>query len=473
MKTFYKTLLILSFYFPSCLLNNVYGQGENNIWYFGYHSGLDFNSGNPVVLTNGQTDDREGTATISDPSGNLLFYSDGDTVWNRNHLIMPDGTGLTGHTSSTQSATIVPKPGSTTEYYVFTAPEHSSTLDFSYSIVDMTLDGGYGDIALKNVSLFSNSTEKCVAIYKGNTQDIWVIGLNKDTAFYSYLVTSSGINPPVLSFHQPTSGNYGYDIGYMKASPQGDKIAIANYGGNITDQFHLFDFDCSTGIISNQMSFSTGDILYGLEFSPDGSKLYVFPWGAAPLSIYQYDVTLSTAAAIAASQIIVGTSNHSGIGDGQIGPDQKIYLSIDFRDSLSVINNPNAQGAACNFVDNVIYLNGNTSGIGFPALIRGSVCGTTAITEIQNDLNEFQIFPNPSNGIFQITLPNFSNPPEADGKVSYEVVNTLGQTVFQSELQTLNAKLQTNLDLSFLPKSIYILRISNSVSTFSKKLIIN
>ena len=96
----------------------VFSQNEANIWYFGENAGIDFNSGSPVALTDGQLFTDEGCATISDTSGNLLFYTDGSTVYDKNHAIMPNGTGLLGNNSSTQSAIIVKKPGSNTIYFL-------------------------------------------------------------------------------------------------------------------------------------------------------------------------------------------------------------------------------------------------------------------------------------------------------------------------------------------------------------------
>src|SRR3970040_2481571 len=87
-----------------------FAQKEAAIWYFGNYAGLDFNSGNPVALTNGKLVTKEGCTTISDKDGNLLFYTDGSLVYNKNHQVMPNGYGLQGHNSSTQSAIIVPKP---------------------------------------------------------------------------------------------------------------------------------------------------------------------------------------------------------------------------------------------------------------------------------------------------------------------------------------------------------------------------
>ena len=97
-----------------------YGQKEAAIWYFGENAGLDFRSGVPVALEDGALSTLEGCATIFDTEGNLLFYTDGSTVWNRNHLVMPNGTQLLGNATSTQSAIIVPKPNDSDIFYVFT-----------------------------------------------------------------------------------------------------------------------------------------------------------------------------------------------------------------------------------------------------------------------------------------------------------------------------------------------------------------
>src|SRR4030095_11967101 len=94
-----------------------FAQKETNKWLFGLNAGLDFNSGNPVSLSGGQCYTSEGSASISDTSGNLLFYTDGITVWNTNNVMMTNGDGLFGGVSSTQSALIVHMPGEDSLYY--------------------------------------------------------------------------------------------------------------------------------------------------------------------------------------------------------------------------------------------------------------------------------------------------------------------------------------------------------------------
>ncbi|MCF6295551.1 MAG: cell surface protein, partial [Flavobacteriaceae bacterium] len=95
-----KILLILTLFISI----NVAGQGEAANWYFGFGAGMQFDlaTGNTTALNDGQLSTNEGCSTISDANGNLLFYSDGTTVWNRNHQVMPNGNGLFGDSSSTQ-----------------------------------------------------------------------------------------------------------------------------------------------------------------------------------------------------------------------------------------------------------------------------------------------------------------------------------------------------------------------------------
>ena len=172
-----------------------YGQipGPTTNWYFGTNAGLTFNSGSPVALTNGSLTTTEGVATISDNSGNLLFYTNGVSVWNRNHLVMTNGTGLFGDVSSTQSAIIVQKPNQSNIYYVFTSDNDAGPDGVRYSIVDMTLSAGLGEVTSKNILLKTPSCEKLCAVRHCNNQDVWVLSHDWNTnVFTSWLVDNIG-----------------------------------------------------------------------------------------------------------------------------------------------------------------------------------------------------------------------------------------------------------------------------------------
>jgi len=196
-----------------------YSQGETNHWYFGWDSGIDFNSGNPVAVV-GTIKTNEGGASISDANGNLLFYTNGLVVKDRNHNQMPNGFGLMGHSSASQSALIVRKPGSCTNYYIFTTSIIIGSL--RYSEVDMSMNGGDGDIiaASKNILLMGGITEQLAGTMHSNGTDIWVITRTaNNNNIYAYLVTSAGVAAPVMSSAgmAPSSSS----LGYLKASRDG------------------------------------------------------------------------------------------------------------------------------------------------------------------------------------------------------------------------------------------------------------
>jgi len=283
-----RYLKTISASFIFILLANVsLAQNETNIWFFGDHAGLDFSSGSPVAISTGQIDNMEGTATASNPTtGSLLFYCDGKTVWDTNHNIMPNGTGLAGGASSTMAAFIVPLPGSTTIYYIFTTDEYqnSGVNGFNYSIVDMNANSGLGDVISKNNLLFAPCSEINHAVKHANCYDYWVIAQDlTGNTYRTFLLTSSGISTtPVIS-------SLGYSIitpgfGTGKFSPDGKKFARA-YGTPIPNSnLQLFDFDILTGKLSNSFTIlgASAGPWYGISFSPDNSKLY----GSVYSSIY-------------------------------------------------------------------------------------------------------------------------------------------------------------------------------------------
>jgi gliding motility-associated-like protein len=350
-------VIILLFTFQSA----VNAQLESNIWYFGANAGITFSTNPPSALTNGALYTGEGCATICSSSGNLQFYTDGVTVYNKNHLLMDNGSGLHGNTSSTQSAIIVPKPGSNTIYYIFTTDvQNLNNYGLQYSTVDMSMNSGLGKVISKNSLLIQPTSEKITVVKHSNNSSYWLIThgvLNNN--FYSFLINSSGITTtPVVSSVGSYQGPGLKLIGYLKASFNHHKLAsVKNDGG----EAELFDFDNTTGIVSNPVLIGNNEEFYGVEFSPDNSKLYVSVF--SPPIIYQFDLL---AANIAASKNIVSYGQFAA-GALQIGLDQKIYFADANNDSLGVINNPNA--ISCNFVPNAITLAGRNCKIGLPNII--------------------------------------------------------------------------------------------------------
>ncbi len=383
-------------------------------WYFGNKAGLDFSNGSPVALTSSQMAAGEGSASVSDPAtGALLFYTDGINVWNAANTVMPNGSGLMGGISSTQAALIVPKPQDSNQYYIFTTDQIGGSLGLRFSVVNMLLDGGNGNVVAKNVLLKTPVTEKITAVKQPGTANYWLLthGWNSD-AFYAYKITPTGIDSAIVSHtgivHSDAMIQNSY--GQMKFNTCGDRLALA---AGYLDKVELFDFDVSTGIVSNPQTISYSDHVYGIEFSPNSDLLYVSTYEANG-TLLQYDLTLPTISAmISAVQIISTTPD---IYPLQRGPDGKIYVVKSFSQYVGVIQSPdNVGNLACNYIDNAIDLDpsfmGLNSGIGLPNLVSSfmggaSLCPGASAGINENNPEDFAVFPNPSNGGFTFTVEN-------------------------------------------------------------------
>jgi hypothetical protein len=135
------------------------------------------------------------------PSGNLMFYTDGVTIWNSNNVQMTNGFGLAGGYSSSQSALIVQQPGSNNIHYVFTTAEAVGSAGLSYSVIDMSLSGGLGEVTSKNNFLHYPMGEKVTAVQHSNGTDYWILSHEMNSnEYYAYLFNASGVSTaPVVS----------------------------------------------------------------------------------------------------------------------------------------------------------------------------------------------------------------------------------------------------------------------------------
>lgn len=379
--SFTLILVLLSFL-------GIQAQGEANVWYFGRNAGIDFNSGSPTPLNDGQLNTGEGCATIADANGQLLFYTDGITVWDKNHDIMPNGTGLLGNSSSTQSAVIVPKPGDSNIYYIFTVDDFAGVDGLHFSEVDLTLNDGNGDVtSMKNVLLSTPTTEKVTAVRHCNGVDFWVVSHDLNDNFLSYEVTSSGVNTsPVISNVGSVHLN---PFGYLKISPDGKKIvsAIARVNFDVS-YIEILDFDAATGNISNPILI--GNIFnlgyggaYGVDFSPNSKLLYVSDFNLfGNTKVHQFDISFNNAADIINSDTIL-YQGFDLIGAIQLGPDNKIYIANTGTEFLDVIENPNTPGIGANYTNRSFSLNGNQVSLGLPTFIQ-SIFESDASISVSN-----------------------------------------------------------------------------------------
>jgi gliding motility-associated-like protein len=333
-----------------------FGQKENNNWYFGLFCGLTFNTQPPSALLDGQMNTMEGCASISDAKGKLLFYTNGVSVWNTYHDIMPNGNSLNGDISSTQSAIIVPVPDSAHLYYIFTTAASGNAKGLQYSVVNMKLNGGSGDIvkSKKNVFLVGPTSEKLVAIKKPKLKEYWVVVLKyKSDTLLAYNVSRSGIDiQPIVSRTGMTISNIEDYIGTMKISPNGKKIAMAQSAKNF---ILVGDFDVNTGTAGNWWKIRDYYFPYGIEFSPESRYLYAISAYPNPDGILrQYDLNKTSQDDFIGSKKRINFSNDNS--SLQLGPDGKIYISTYNSSSLSVIHTPDSPGISCRLEQNYISI---------------------------------------------------------------------------------------------------------------------
>jgi uncharacterized protein (TIGR02145 family) len=361
---------------PVCL----FSQGAFNKWYFGAWAAIDFNTIPPIALTNSAMNAMAATVTISDSSGNLLFYSDGMKVYNRHHQIMPNGNGLNGMIGTYQHVFSIKKPGEEYIYYIFTIKCEGFPLQTGlfYSLIDMTLNGSLGDIipGYKNIPVIG--AEDCQGMINGtrhiNNNDIWVvIRKNSTNQYASYLITNSGISTSPILSNSNLPGAVEDNQGQVKISQDGSKMVSIGYNLSLSIA-EVCNFNITTGIVSPLFHFrptynSTFINPFSLEFSPKSEFLYIT---ASPTFnnsfIYQYNITNIDSVQFMQSQVVVGS--HTFGNALQLGSDGKIYQSIDSKDSLNVINDPNQNGIACGFQSNYIFLNGKTCHQGLPQLLQ-------------------------------------------------------------------------------------------------------
>lgn len=355
-------------------------QADN--WLFFQNAGIRFTDAG--VSVNHPSDPTlpagKGTSTISDPDGNLMFYTDGMKVWNSSHNVINFGPLLSGDLGSTQSSLIVPRPGTPQMFYIFTTdiiypPSFGQTKGFNFSRVDMSINNNYGAVADHNTNLLAASSEMLSGVKHANGNDFWVLthGLGNNN-FYAYLVSSSGVDiiPVPSSGGSVLSDDYNLreNLGAMKISPKGDKVAFASFGKGTLE---LFSFDNQSGrvgspLILNPPVTGANQGPYYVEFSPDGTKLYVT---VANLStgrdnhLFQYDIING------GSMVEINLApDEADVSALQLGRDGKIYVSRYQRSMLGVIENPNRPGIACNYNQDGIDLGVKKALNGLPNFIQ-------------------------------------------------------------------------------------------------------
>ncbi len=396
------TLISVILAMSVCTIN---AQTAANNWIFGRYARIQFSPG-PTATIVPTINTIEGSSSISDPSGNLLFSTDGIKVWDKNNVQMPNGFGLKGSPSSTHSALIV--PCSSTKYFIFTTsaaePPNIYADGLQYSVVDMnaTTNPGLGDVITKNVLLLANASEKVAGVSDG-TGGFWVVGHKmKTNEFFSYRIVCGNdcrVNsqPAIVSPVGATflGGSADFGQGQMKFSPNGKLLANAGLSYVSQSFVELFQFDTNTGVVSNLGTTTARDTstdgFYGVEFSPDSKHLYATTIVNNNF-IYRYD-TVAVNKLTSRTQIAAFGAVQYSVAALQLAPDGKIYVARKNYPSLYVLSNPNALNGGWTTTP-FNLATGSLSQLGLPTVVAGDVsCGPTP--DVCCDKMRVSPYPNP------------------------------------------------------------------------------
>ena len=337
------------------ITKNMHAQKQANVWHFGTGQSIDFNSGEPVIVTGSSIFTFEGSSSYCDSLGNLLLYTNGGGrepdfsgqdpghIWNRNNGVIYNMQGTEGGGfSAAQSSVIVEAPGQPNLYYVFTMEEIEFTIGASFEIntaqplgrglryftVDMTLNGGLGGVVQADQSVYLPSYESLCAIRHENQSDYWIL-MNQDSSGIGvYSLTSAGFQ--LNNIYTDLGGNGSL----IKASPDGEKVIFDS---------NLLEFNPATGQLSNPVQIDIDAIAY--EFSHNSRYLYETTSENSLISVVRFDLE---ALNIPASQESVGNISSELfplVGQMQLAPDGRIYfVEASFNQVLlHRINCPNTE----------------------------------------------------------------------------------------------------------------------------------
>lgn len=455
-----STVLLVFFFSFTCS-----AQKEAWNWYFGSYNTLRFTENSVTVEANSHLRSKKSPFSMSDSEGNLLFYGKpgnetyGNNVYaggiyNRFHAPMPNGN-MQGYETTLQSATAFPKPGSANQYYVVNLSTEmpNAGRSFRYSVIDMNLDNGRGDVSQKDIFM-ANTLLDGLSVTRSVDQEsfwistirfrYWISDIDYVVDFEIYRADSTGIQ--LWSTYEDTS-SLGYN--HMRFSPNGHFLHHRD---------KVYDFDPVLGVITgyrNIGNYESYSILNDKsEFSADSKVLYTFGPGTTGFCIAQYDLTKENL--LENVYMIEGNGSATDCdglikGGMQLGPDGRIYINVNFSSSLNRIEHPEIIGSGCAYNSNQLALNNFEFFFDFPIFPTNYLAATTT-TSVSNltSEEEWQLFPNPVQDVFTLSSHSFR-----PGRCRMTLLDSSGKVL---ENQSIDSPAY-RVDMQALPKGFYFVQV--------------
>lgn len=484
-------VIYIIFFCGLCINSNAQIR-RDAVWCFGDSVMIDFNQ-SPPEISNCAIRTRGTACSITDTLGNILFYCQSNhrlpqstnlkmgAVFNKANQIMENGDSLIAE-GWYHEMQIIPDPANSLRYYIF----HIGTSTFHeiyYSIIDLSFNSGFGKITQKNILLkdFNGdyTTDGLTSIKHGNGRDWWILFktfFNVNDTIHRYLISDLGISQEMVQ-RVGTIPNSGIVRFFFNHS--GTKMVLVSVSGLL----EYYDFDRCTGLLSNRIQINPetlvpADYFWSAAFSPNDSILYITVLDTTSY-LYQYNLTAGN---ISSSRTLIYSFNfpYYGTGDLRTAIDGKIYWSICYYDglnnnfpfpdtlynsintNLSVINEPNQAGMACDLQPFSFNLGGFRTyyGLGVNAnydlgSLPGSICDTltNGLNEINNQ-TEISLYPNPSH--FNSTL-------HANGLrgnfLKLNIYDSMGKLIDKFSQRNIHEEVEVFIPVENYQPGIYLLEL--------------
>lgn len=319
---------------------------SSNNWVIGDSIGLEFKHDSILFTLSRKNNIDEGTSVLSDKNGNLLYYSNGYSLFNSVDFEVI--SELLGSSSSTQGSLILNNGDSTFNVFVTDFCNYPSP---KLSLTSFNLSGSIINIDRLNRLLLTDGTEKISGIMMKNSITPLSITHNKGDYFYSFFMNKSNdiICPTISKISSSAMLRNSYGQGMIKLSPSGKFVAMA--ATYFSGFFEIYPFDSETGIVGESVVSLQNIRPYGIEFSPNEKFLYVTLVSG---DLLQVNIETET-------YINIGFTKNDAFTGMQRGPDNKIYIARVLEPFLDVIEFPDSAGMACGFVQKAVTLPANVN----------------------------------------------------------------------------------------------------------------